>query len=377
MRGIKLIVRIFSLLLASSLALAKPDPLTLQIAGNTMRLQGDYAGAEVIYQRLIEEYAGDSTGYVFNLNSLLTKLTWNPRNTEYDQQIRSDADAALAICERAIASNAQDHGAYYHCGQTHLIMSYLSAMRGEYYQSGRHGNLAIKQLEKTLALDPTLIEAKMHLGVAYYYADNLPPFLKILSWFLWIIPRGNADKSFLYLEQVVVDDGAFSDVAKYIYADLLAGYGTSQKKKATDLLLELSKDYPGNKRFQLRYISLLLEQQLHQQTISAGKKFLHHSDDDAAKDLVHLWITRAHLALGQHDQASSSFHKIDTGRSKELPPWGLHWLLLTQGQLADLNDNQPAAINAYQQIIELSKIDYVSSVVIKDAERGLQASISK
>ena len=57
--------------------------------------------------------------------------------------------------------------------------------------------------------------------------------------------------------------------------------------------------------------------------------------------------------------------------------WGLHWLLLTQGQLADLNDNQPAAINAYQQIIELSKIDYVSSVVIKDAERGLQASISK
>ena len=110
MRGIKLIVRIFSLLLASSLALAKPDPLTLQIAGNTMRLQGDYAGAEVIYQRLIEEYAGDSTGYVFNLNSLLTKLTWNPRNTQYDQQIRSDADAALAICERAIARNAQDHG---------------------------------------------------------------------------------------------------------------------------------------------------------------------------------------------------------------------------------------------------------------------------
>ena len=62
-----------------------------------MHLHGDYAGAEVIYQRLIQEYAGDSTGYVSNLTTLLTKLTWNPRNTQYDKQIRSDADAALAI----------------------------------------------------------------------------------------------------------------------------------------------------------------------------------------------------------------------------------------------------------------------------------------
>jgi len=360
------------LLLVSSLALAKPDPLELQIAGNKMRLHGDHAGAEVIYQRLITEYPDDAIGHVFNLNTLLTKLTWDPRNTQYDLQIRKDADAALAICERVIANNPRDHSAYYNCGQTHLTMSYLSAMRGEYYPSGRHGNLAIKQLEKTLAIKPTLVEAKMHLGVAYYYADNLPPFLKLMSWFLWFIPRGNADKSFPYLEQVVLYGGPFSDVAKYIYADLLAGEGPAQNQKATSMLQELSDTYPGNQRFRLRYISLLLSQQLNHETIAAGNSFLRDSDDEIASDLVRLWISRAHLALNQYELASKSFLRIDTERAKGLPPWGWHSLLLTQGQLADLNGDRTTAVSAYQQIIEISKRDYVSSAVIEDAERGLQ-----
>jgi tetratricopeptide (TPR) repeat protein len=362
-------MRIFLLLLFSSVAIA--DPFALKREGNLMRLHGNYAGAQQVYEQLVTKYPEDAIGYVFNLNTMLTLLTWDRTQTRFDEQIRQDATSTFDICERTIANEVSNYLAYYYCGQAHMTMSYLSAIRGEYYQSGRHANLAIKQLERTLKLNENLVDAKMHLGIAYYHADNLPPFLKALSWFLWFIPTGNADKSLPYLEGTTKNGYFFKDVAKFLYADLLIMEGDQQK--AADLLEGLSKTYPGNSRVQLRYISLLLEQALFEETISFGEQFLREQHQDIDKDLVRLWITRAHLALDAVDKAKNTFSTINQKieQSGDLPPWGRHWLLLTRGQVADLDNHRADAVQNYQRIIDEGP--YVNPAILAAARQGIES----
>jgi|TARA_B110000240_G_C13483313_1_gene446278 tetratricopeptide (TPR) repeat protein len=360
-------MRIFLLLLFSSVAIA--DPFALKQEGNLMRLQGNYAGAQQVYEQLVTRYPEDAIGYVFNLNTMLTLLTWDRNQTRFDDQIRQDAASTFDICERTISNDVSNYLAYYYCGQAHMTMSYLSAIRGEYYQSGRHANLAIKQLERTLKLNENLVDAKMHLGIAYYHADNLPPFLKALSWFLWFIPTGNAHKSLPYLEATTKHGYFFKDVAKFLYADLLIMEGDLQK--ASDLLEPLSRTYPGNSRVRLRYISLLLEQALYEETISVGQQFLSEQHQDIDKDLVRLWITRAHLARNAVDKARDTFKTINLkiDQNDDLPPWGLHWLLLTRGQIADLDNRRNDAVQNYQLIIDDDH--YVNPVILTMARKGI------
>ena len=157
--------------------------------GTRLRLQGDYERANRIQQTLLAAFPDDAIGYVFNLNTLVTRLSRDEQQTRYDEQIESDANTALSLCRQATDHSPNDYLGYYYCGQAHFALSYLNAIRGNYYQAGRNANLTIKLLERTLKLNPDLTDARMHLGVAYYYADNLPPYLRALAWVFGLSPQ--------------------------------------------------------------------------------------------------------------------------------------------------------------------------------------------
>ena len=341
-----------------------------------MRLEGDQQGARRVYQQLVSKNPNNAIGYVFNLNTSLSNLAWDPNIKKTDQEVRDDANAVFNICETAISTNRYDHQAYYECGQAHLTISYLSAIRGHYYSAGRHSNLAIKHIERALSLDSTLVEAKMHLGVAYYYADNLPPFLKLLSSILWFIPQGNAEKSIPYLSDAAAIKGYRGDEAKYVYADILSRQGLPNVAKAAEIFRDLDKRYPSNERFGLLYISLLLEQKLYTETISAGRGFLQTNRDKVASAMTLLWITRAYMGLRENKLATETFSQIQDIENTDFPPWGKAWLLLTAGQLADLNGKRTSAVNHYISIIEINNA-YVHPSILQTAENRLESLLQK
>ena len=350
---------------------ASADPAELREAGAIMRLQGDQEGTYQVYKQLVTEYPADPIGYVFNLNTSLSNLTWDPQIKESDQDVTSDANAVFDLCERAISANRQDHQAYYECGQANLMMAYLSAIRGNYYRAGRHCTLAVKQLERALSLKPTLVEAKMHLGVAYYYIDYLPPFLKLLSSVLWFIPKGNTEKSIPYLAEAANTEGYRGDEAKYVYADVLSRRGIANVAKATQIFRELDKRYPNNERFGLLYISLLLEQKLFNQTVSAGREFLLKKHDKISSGLALLWISRAYLGLGDNELAIATFSQIDDFETADFPPWGKAWLFLTAGQLADSKGDLPSAISYYEDIFNIS-YGYIHPTILETAKNRIE-----
>ena len=200
-------ISILLVLIGPLRVLAGPEDVRATIAslkeeGTDLRLRGNLAGADRISRQLKQTFPGQSIGYTFNLNTLVTKLSWDDQQTRFDKEILDDAKKTLSICSRQIESNPEDYRAYYHCGQAHFALTYLHALRDNYYRAGTHGSNTIADLEHALRINPALTDAKMHLGIAYFYADNLPPFVKAFSRFLWFIPTGNSSKSLPYIKEV-------------------------------------------------------------------------------------------------------------------------------------------------------------------------------
>ena len=367
-----------ALLLATTVAccaaLADETIYALEKEGTRLRLSGDFVSAKVIENELIDRYT-EPAGHVFALNSIITQLTWDETQTKYDEKLIEHATKTLAWCEPRIDHEEVGATANYYCGQANFVLSFHSALRGNYFQAGRRGTASIDYLEAALSKDPTLIDAKMHLGVGYHVADNLPPFIKMFSKVLWFIPSGNSEKSLPYLLDVIANGDQYRDVARYIYSILLLET-PELRPEASFQLQQLVSLYPANSRFQLRLISLLISMDDYEGTLRTISHYLDKGKIPAEPDLslTKIWKVRAYLGLGKTELAISTFAEIDPvfhEKRDEFPGWSVTWYILTEGQLHDLADRRAQAISAYKEILSIAQNTYVNISILEAARAGL------
>lgn len=363
----------FSILLFVSGFVSAASIDDMMEAGNLLRLNGDMTTANKVTEqvRLLAPKAPQS--YAFHLNTIVTELSWEESQTHFDAALVRDAEQLIQLCtDKPVAIDNPD----YYCGQAHFTLSYFNGIRGNYIRAGRHGTTAIDYLEAALVKNPDFIRAKMYLGVAYYYADHLPPFIKLFSKVLWFIPSGSSDKSLPYLRDVMDSNDAFSDVARYIYATLLINGKPEEVADALSAFDVLIKRYPSNARFQLRYVSVIIGEQRYTETLDRIDSYL--ASEHAASlskmdiNLLNIWAARAHLGLGQVERAirlqkQIKFDPVNT----TVPSWGLAWYELTNGQVADVTGNRKDAIASYEKIIALDKKIFISPTIVSVAKAGL------
>lgn len=346
--------------------------LALSRQGTQLRLQGDFESASKIEARLIAE-ADDPIGQIFALNTLITQLSWDENLHEDSEVMLLHARHVLNWCEDILDRDETHVKANYYCGQARFALSYYYGLKGQYFQAGKNGTRAMNYLEAALASDPDLIDARMHLGVAYFIADNLPPFIKMFSRLLWFVPTGNSQKSLPYLLDVVENGDEYPDVARYIYSTLLL-VNEETRPEAKLQLATLVQRYPANARFQLRLISLLLMDDEFEESLTAIEQFLATGYMGPERTMANIWKVRALLGLHRQEQAMTLFEQIDPEfrTSKEaLPDWSLAWHMLTDGQLHDLANRRNAAVEAYKAILGLAKSTYVSEKILDAATAGL------
>ncbi|MFT7244853.1 MAG: tetratricopeptide (TPR) repeat protein [Candidatus Azotimanducaceae bacterium] len=348
----------------------------MMLTGNHLRLTGNMEAANQIKDQIRQLAPGDPASYAFNLNTIITELSWEESQRRFDEQLISDAKQLIALCEAGAVSASSTNNPDYYCGQAHFALSFYNGLRGNYIRAGRNGTTAIDYLESALKQDPDLIRAKMYLGIAYYYADNLPHFIKLFSKVLWFIPSGNSAKSLPYLRDVMASDDAFSDVARYIYATLLLNGSDAQIIEALSEIDILIARYPENARFQLRYVSVILWYEEFLATLDRINAYMatEHGKNLSVIDtnLLNIWAARAHLGLGQVEQAirvqrQIKFDPINT----TVPSWGLAWHELTRGQLEDLTGNRKAAIESYERILALDDSTFVNPTIVAMARASL------
>ena len=348
--------------------------ISLELKGIEFQLAGDYEGAKRVEQQLLL-VRGSPIGHVFALNSITTQMTWNEANTAYQEDLRYHATEILKWCKANLNRKGDQALAHFYCGQTHFALSYYFGLNGNFYKAGKHGVVGIDQMETALELDPKLHDAKFHLGLAYYVADNLPPFIKAVSSLLWFIPTGNSEKSIPYLRDSVMRGERYTDVARYTLGSLFLENELTYPE-AEDHFRYLSDKFPKNPRFHLQLIFVLLIQEKFEESIFAAKSFLKDADSNSAEyNLAKVSMIRAQLGNRDLVQAQRNFLQIAPYFSSEnsnLPGWTIAWFKLTSAQLNDLTNRRNLAIADYKEIMAISKNTYVFDKIKLAAKAGLK-----
>ncbi|MFT7218418.1 MAG: tetratricopeptide (TPR) repeat protein [Candidatus Azotimanducaceae bacterium] len=372
-------MNIFALIMTTLLGLsfsALAEPITRQLErdGTLFRLNGDFKGADEIQEQLLK-IKSDPVGHVYALNTIVTHMTWDETQRGFDEALHHHADQTLNWCHNETNLKQETVRAHFYCGQAHFALSYFHGLQGNYYQAGQHGTESIEHLESALEIAPNLTDAKMHLGVAYYIADNLPPYIKMFSRLLWFIPTGNSKKSLPYLRAVINQGDQFVDVARYSYVNLLLA-NPAYYDEAVQELRTLTKRYPTNKRFHLRLISALVIQGAYDSALAAIDTYLAQfpAAEELDLSLAKIWQVRAHLGLNQAEPALRIFREVDpvvTAASDKLPTWSIAWHQLNRGQIFDLANRRADAKRTYKYILSSAKTSYVNDVIQEAARAGL------
>ena len=71
-------------------------------------MKGNFAGADRVSRQLKQTFPGQSIGYTFNLNSLVTQLSWDEQQSALDREILDDAEKTLSIFKSPIAAVSED-----------------------------------------------------------------------------------------------------------------------------------------------------------------------------------------------------------------------------------------------------------------------------
>lgn len=338
-------------------------------------LEGNYTAAREVADRLIETEGARGDGYTLMIDALGTELSFDERQDHIDKPLRENIKKALAHCRERLRRDETDALAHADCGIAHINLSYLSALRGRYIAAGNNGQKGIDQLEAALADDPDFTDVKMHLGLAYYYAENLPPFIKAISPFLWFIPTGDATRALPYIREVIESGDDYDEVTKFIYADLLAQHDNiDDRREAVALLDELSASYPGNARLHLAHITHRLLAQDADGATRAMARFrsVDKAWSDSERALMEIWYTRALLEAGQAEAAIASFEKYESlvAAGAEIPFWNATWEMLARAQVLDLKAEREAALAAYRRALALNK-RYPNAYIRAVVEAGL------
>jgi len=125
----------------------------------------------------------------------------------------------------------------------------LYGLRWENRATARAGVRAREHYERALALDPSLADAYLGLGLYNYYVDTLSTMARILR-FVMGIPGGSKEEGIRQLHLAMLYGQLTPAVARFYLAINLHNYD-QRYEEALQVLRPLVEEYPQNPLFQL------------------------------------------------------------------------------------------------------------------------------
>ena len=174
-----------------------------------------------------------------------------PRHKEKQPSDQVYLDLAMKAESLALASLAQHETAdmYFYAGMAQAQVSRLYGLRGENRATAREGVRGREHLLRALALDPTLYDADLGLGLYNYYVDTLSAIARVLRFFMGI-PGGSKDEGIRQLRQAMEHGQLTSAEARFYLAINLHNYD-QKYEEALQVLTPLVEKYPENPIFLL------------------------------------------------------------------------------------------------------------------------------
>jgi tetratricopeptide (TPR) repeat protein len=333
-------------------ALDAEEPLGALIRSGVRAWEkGDLAAADAVWARVHDLQPEHPAAAIFELKTLQARRLLDYWDGRYEQAIRERAEEALRLGRDWLEREPDAPQAHFYFGQALLEMMVIDGMARRYYKAGTQGEKARRHLERALALDPNFVDAKLPLGIYYYYGSIATRFIPFLRW-LWFVPKGDRDVGVAYMEEVSHD----GDLLRFEAASQLAGmysYVEDRPDLAEPILIELSRRHPENSALRFELLVVRLQQQDYPGTVAAalaleqsqGEQF----GDAARRDMARIWRARAELYRGRAAEADALVRSLEA-RFAELSAWIQRWLLVMRGQLHDVAGEREQAIASYSRV---------------------------
>src|SRR5215472_8303823 len=153
---------------------------------------------------------------------------------------------SLATAQLQRGETAEMH---FYAGMADAAAARLYGLRGENRNTARFGVRAREHLLRAKALDPSLADADLGLGLYNYYVDTLSGIAKVLR-FLMGIPGGSKQEGVRLLEHVTAEGVLTRNDGRFYLAMNLHRYD-QQYERALSAIGPLADKYPSNPLFQL------------------------------------------------------------------------------------------------------------------------------
>jgi len=184
-----------------------------------------------------------SAEYKYGMN-----LPRHRNKAESDQIYLEVVAKAEALAEAALAKH-ESAEMHLYAGMAGGLASRMYGLRAENRTGARAGVRAREHFLRALALDPSLADADMGLGLYNYYVDTLSAIARVLRFFMGI-PGGSKEDGIRQL-QMAIDHGQLTPALARYYLAINLHLFDLKYEQALQAATPLVEKYPENPIFRL------------------------------------------------------------------------------------------------------------------------------
>ncbi len=340
------------ILLLALPAAAAPPEFERELAGvidqfYDMQFDAARAGTDSLIARHPAHPAGP---FYRGVSSYQRWIAEGMRSTDTYRSFETDNDAAEKSAKALMdASPAEAH---YYLGAALGFRSRANAAQKKFFRALPDGASAIKHLKKALALDPTLSDARLGMGMYHYFAARMPAGAKP---FAYLIIGESADRKLGLAElwSVAESSGIARWEARSVLSVILSKDDEADWAGADKLLLELTARYPHNPIYRLRRAYVAERRGDFDAAVALadpdGKWFdtLHPAVRAPARAWALYRAAESRLLQGRPAEVARWLHALD---SLPLPRGMKDWVLLRNANLLDADGKPGEADDLYGRI---------------------------
>ena len=335
-----------------------PDIMAYATEGINGVYSLDYPTAQKNIQKVFDEYPDHPFAHFGNAMIAWSRYEYEFETSDDNQRkvFEKILDDSIEGIERWMKNNPNDPNAYMGIGALYGLRALFSMRNRSWVTAYFSGRKAIKNLERSLALDPTYYDAYFGLGIYQYFAGTLPAVIKILAKVVAI--KGNPDKGVEQLNTARTKAMFTSDSAKLILIEVQNTRGSKfyNPQKSLEFIRSLRAKYPNNPLMRYVEVICLYETGQYDEVTAQANEFLRLIGTNSFyKDI---YIARAYTALGTAQMAQKNWEEArvlfekgaDAVKNQEASRWGV-WNALRLGQVYDLLGQREKAIQQYKYVL--------------------------
>jgi len=320
----------------------------------------DIPAAEKYFKTALEKYPEHPFPYFG-----IAMVTW--ANLEYledesdpalEASYSSLTDKAIEVGKVWVKKHPGDANAYLCMGGLYGLRARLAVLQHRWIRAYLDGRKALKNMRKSVDIDPELYDAYLGLGMYEYYAGTLPGVVKFLAK---LVMPGNAREG-IRLLNICREKGYFNSLgAKLLLIEIYTQTGSpyADPPTAVKWSKELRAMFPNHAQMHFVEIVSLFENRQYDESLRESMDYLRRVYDKENTVYRARFLPRVltaigtdYLVEGKYDLAAEYFLKarntINENKNAHPARWAV-WAIVRLGNVSDLRGKRAEALEYYRE----------------------------